>query len=397
MTSTAQPIVLDDELWERVVEISGGAASACYQCGACTAVCPWSQVLGEPLNVRQMVRRAQLGLDDEVANVWLCTSCRQCLALCPRGVDVPALFRSLRGAAWQDQRVPEGLPSVLWSVYWDGNPWGQPPSERFAWARDLDLEPFTAEHEFLLYVGCSASYDARLQKVARALVAILRASGVRFGVLGEQEPCCGEAVLALGNDQYVAEIVERNEQLFAEAGVKNIVTISPHCFDMFASHYSTDAGFRAIHYTQLLGDLAEDGRLPAASVEPLAVTYQDPCFLGRAHGVYEAPRRVLSSIEGVELREMEDNREQGLCCGGGGGRMWMETPVEERFAVLRARDAQATGAEILATACPACLSCLEDGLKVIGAGETRVMDVAEVLAMALDPVAEPAVAQGTSE
>ncbi len=396
MSGPAQPIVLDDELWERVTQLSGGAASACYQCGACTAVCPWGEVLGEPLNVRRLVRHAQLGLDDGSADLWLCTSCRQCLAVCPRGVDVPALFRSLRNAAWEEQRVPEGLSSVLWNVHWDGNPWGQPPSERFSWARDLELEPYTPAHELLLYVGCSASYDARLQKVARALVSILRAAGVPFGVLGDDEPCCGEAVLALGNERFLAEIVERNERLFADAGVRNVVTISPHCFDMFASHSSVADGFQALHYTQLLAELIADGRLPLSGVGPLAVTYQDPCFLGRAHGVYEAPRQVLAAIEGVELREMDDNREQGLCCGGGGGRMWMETPVEERFAVLRARDAQATGAAVLVTACPACLSCLEDGLKVTGAHEMRVMDVAELVEQALAATGEPAVAQGAA-
>jgi Fe-S oxidoreductase len=390
MTSNgSRPIVLDDDLWERVVEVTGGAASACYQCGACTAACPWGRVLGEPLNIRQMVRRAQLGIDDEDGDLWLCTGCRQCVALCPRGVDIPSLFSSLRNEAWQSQHVPDGLASVLWDVHEDGNPWGQPPSQRFAWAHDLELEPYAAEHEYLLYVGCSASYDARLQNVARALVTVLRAAGVSFGVLGEDEPCCGEAVLALGNEQYLEEIVERNRQQFADAGVRNVVAISPHCFDVFASRYGPDPGFETHHYTQLLADLIEDGRLSLPGLDAGAVTFQDPCLLGRAHGVYEAPRRVLTAIDGVELREMDENREEGLCCGGGGGRLWIETPAEERFAVLRARDAVATGAQTLATACPACLSCLEDGLKVVGAGEMRVMDVVELAAAALEAAAAP--------
>lgn len=391
MTNGAQPIVLDDELWERVVEISGGIASACYQCGACTAACPWGQVLGEPLSVRQMVRRAQLGLDDGATDIWLCTSCNQCLSLCPRGVDIPALFRSLRNEAWRKNAVPPGLSSVLWDMEWGGNPWGQPPSERSSWARDLDLPPYTPEHELLLYVGCSAANDPRLQRVARATVAILRAAGVSFGVL-EDEPCCGEAVLGLGNEEYLAEIVQRNERLLAEAGVTELVAISPHCFDMFASHHSPSADFRARHYTQLLAELLEQGRLSLTET-PAITTYQDPCFLGRGHGIYEAPRQVLNAVPGIELREMLDNAEQGLCCGGGGGRMWVETPVEERFAVIRARDAQETGAEVLATACPACLSCLEDGLKVVGATGTRVMDIAEIVAAALVPVSEPSKAE----
>ncbi|MEE8422471.1 MAG: (Fe-S)-binding protein [Dehalococcoidia bacterium] len=400
MTTDTGPIVLDDDLWERVVEISGGIASACYQCGACTAVCPWGQVLGEPLNVRQMVRRAQLGLKDGATDIWLCTSCNQCLSLCPRGVDVPALFRALRNEAWRDNLVPSGLSSVLWDLEWGGNPWGQPPSERSAWARDLDLPEYTSEHELLLYIGCSSAHDPRLQRVARAVVSVLRAADVSFGVL-DDEPCCGEAALGLGNEQYLAEIVERNERRFAEAGVSELVAISPHCFDMFASHHSAEAvgtSFRVRHYTQLLAELIEDGRLTLGQ-SPAVVTYQDPCFLGRGHGVYEAPRQVLTAIGGLELREMVENREQGLCCGGGGGRMWMETPVEHRFAVTRARDAQATGAEVLATACPACLSCMEDGLKVVGATETRVMDIAEIVeaALALPAQSERESEQGLAE
>lgn len=391
------PIVLDDEQWERVTAITQGLAAACYQCGACTAVCPWSDVLERPLNIREMVRRAQLGIEEEAIDIWLCTGCRQCVAQCPRGVDVPELIRSLRNEAWNRQRAPEGLASVMWDVHWDGNPWGRPPSERWAWARDLDLPQYTPQHEFLLYVGCSVAYDARLQKVARSVVAVLRAANVDFGVL-EDEPCCGESVLALGNEGYLAEIVERNSEQFREAGVTELVAISPHCFDMFDSHHG-DAGFRSRHYTQLLAELLDEGRLSlgAAEAGPIAVTFQDPCFLGRGRGLYEPPRQLLTAVDGVELREMEDNREQALCCGGGGGRMWMETPAEERFAVRRARDAQATGAQVLATACPSCLSCLEDGLKVIGAADTRVMDIAELLAEALVPAADGAATAPSAE
>ncbi len=394
MPDADQPITLDDELWERVTEITGGATSACYQCGACTAACPWGLVRGEPLNVRMMVRRAQLGLDGaEGSDIWLCTSCRQCVALCPRGVDVPEVFRSLRAAAWQDRQVPAGLPSLLWDVQRDGNPWGQPPSQRFDWARDLELEPYNDEHELLLYIGCSSSYDRRLQKVARALVTILRAAGVSFGVLGEREPCCGEAVLAVGQHRYLERIIEENMQLFGEVGATDVVTVSPHCFDVFSTHYPQGGGFQPRHYTQLLAELVDAGRLELSSDEPFTVTYQDPCFLGRGHGVYEEPRNVLSAIAGAELREMDDNRDQALCCGGGGGRMWVETAPEDRFGLLRVRQAAATGAEVLATACPACLSCLEDGLKVAGTSDLRVMDIAELVASALVPASEPVAAE----
>jgi len=197
-----EPLTLDDALWDRIVQITSGAAAACYQCGACTAVCPWGLVRSESINVRKLMRRSQLGLQggNGAADPWLCTTCGYCKALCPRGVDIPGVIHSLRREAWRQNAVPKGLRSLLWDVHWDGNPWGQPPSQRFAWARGLDLETFGPNHDLLFYAGCSASYDRRLQKVARALVAILRAAGVRFGVLGEAEPCCGEGVLAVGND-----------------------------------------------------------------------------------------------------------------------------------------------------------------------------------------------------
>jgi Fe-S oxidoreductase len=378
-------LTLDDDVWDRVVEITNGAAVACYQCGACTAACPWGLVRGEAINVRKLMRRSQLGIQsgNGAADPWLCTTCGYCEALCPRGLDIPGVIHALRKDAWSRNAVPKGLTSLLWDVHWDGNPWGQPPSQRFAWARGLDLDAFTREHDVLLYVGCSAAYDRRLQKVARSLVEVLRAAGVSFGVLGESEPCCGESVLAVGNDDYLAEIVEANSRLFREAGVRTVVTISPHCYDVFAGHYDLGEYFRPLHYSQFLAELQADGRLPRMAMDATVVTYQDPCYLGRRHEVYEEPRALLQSIEGLELREMDENREQGLCCGGGGGRMWMETPAEERFGILRVKQAIETGAEVLATACPACLACLDDGLKVVGGEGPRVMDIVEILQVAL--------------
>lgn len=378
------PITLDDERWEKVVEITGGEAAACFQCGVCTAVCPWALVREKPLPVRSLIRRAQLGLDRDGDDLWLCTTCGHCQSLCPRGVDIPGVIRSLRNWAWQERQVPEGLPSLMWDVHWDLNPWGQPPSQRYDWAEGLDLPDFDPDkHEVLFYVGCSSCYDVRMQKVARAFVGVLRAAGVEFGVLGEDESCCGEAVGAVGQEAYLAEIVAANTKLFAERGVGHMVTLSPHCYDIFATEHATDGDFKPEHYTTYLASLLEAGRLELPGIAGIAVTFQDPCFLGRTHDTYAEPRQVLEAIDGIDLREMDDNREQGLCCGGGGGRMFMETVVEDRFAVPRVKQAQATGAQVLVTACPACTSCLEDGVKVVDEVDLRVMDLVEVVGMAL--------------
>jgi Fe-S oxidoreductase len=287
---------------------------------------------------------------------------------------------------------------MLWSEYWNDNPWSQPPSQRSGWARNLDLPAFDPElHEILLYIGCTSSYDRRAQKIAYAQARVLQAAGVRFGWLGNAEPCCGEAVLSVGHKPYFQEIAQHTAQIFHEKGVARLVAISPHCYDVFKNYYpDTVAGesLTALHYTQYLAQLLDEGRLNFntsifdalgrnTNGQAVKVTFQDPCYLGRHNGEYKAPRRVLAAIPGVELVEMEQNLEDGLCCGGGGGRMWLETAPGERFSDLRVVEAAETGATILATACPFCVVCLEDSAKVILKGRhLMVMDIAEIAALA---------------
>ncbi|MBI3969928.1 MAG: (Fe-S)-binding protein [Chloroflexi bacterium] len=429
-----QPIVLDDSRWEKVLAATGGWAAACLQCGLCSGVCPWGRVRSPdapPVSVRHMVRAAQLGLGFDAlpagAPLWLCTTCRLCEVRCPRGVPVTEVVLGLRELAWQEpwlsEQVPPELAGVLWDVYWDGNPWGRPPSQRTVWARDLDLPSYDpASHEALYYVGCTAAYDRRAQQIARALVHVLRAAGIAFGTLGEAEPCCGDAAHSFGQRGYLAELVAANTRLFreragvpAEAGaaLTPLLTTSPHCYDMFEQHYPGLRGvFRPVHYTQYLAELVEAGRLSFSARLPLQVTFHDPCVLGRGNGEFEAPRRLLQAIPGVELVEMAANRAEALCCGGGGGRMWLETPANERFGQLRLAQAQVTGASVLATACPYCVACLDDAVKVdagnrpaSAAGEDRgqgrasmrVLDVAEIAWMALSgplPDTAPGISPG---
>ena len=401
------PVLLEDDRWERVLAATGGWAAACYQCGLCSGVCPWGLVRDEPVSIRKLVRRAQLGLDSQALSdpndmLWLCTTCRACELPCPRGVPITDVVLGLRELAWQqpwlDRPVPEGMASVLWDTHFDGNPWGRPPSQRTAWAGDLDLPAFDpAVHEALYYVGCTAAYDRRSQQVARALTQVLRAAGVAFGTLGEAEPCCGDAAHSFGQRGYTKELVAANTRLFLEHaatdGPRPLVTTSPHCFDMFRSHYPGLAeAFQPLHYTQYLAQLIEAGRLTFPAPLPLRATFHDPCVLGRGHNEYEAPRRVLAAIAGVELAEMPESRADALCCGGGGGRMWLETPASERFANLRVDQARTTSAEALVTACPYCIACLEDGVKVTADGgddDLRVLDVAEIAWLALQQAPAP--------
>lgn len=377
---------LDDALWQRLLDLTDGAAALCYQCGECTAACPWGLVRQGALPVRRLLRQAQLGIEHVEADLWLCTTCGQCQATCPRGVDIPAVFRGLRQIAWEQRAVEKGLPSTLWSLYWNSNPWSQPPSQRAAWAGSLNVQPFDpARHEVLLYVGCTSSYNRRAQKIARALVHLLEAAGVPFGTLGNDEPCCGESALSMGHLPYFEEIAANTMQVFRDRGVRRVMTISPHCYDVFRNHYHyLKTGFQALHYTQYLAELLDQGRLKFERPLDLRLTFQDPCYLGRLNGEYDAPRHVLSAIPGVELIEMTDSRQQGLCCGGGGGRMWLETPPGERFSDLRVQQAADIRVNCLATACPFCLSCLEDSAKMLSTDDIEVLDVAELAWMAVE-------------
>lgn len=378
--------VIDEDLWAELVELTGGTASLCYQCGVCTASCPWGLVLQVPLSVRTFMRLTQIGLHDGSESLWRCTTCAQCEPYCPRGVKITDVFRSLRNIAWNRRKVEKGLPSLLWSVYWNDNPWSQPPTQRSNWAKGLEIPVYDPErHEFLLYVGCTSSYDRRAQRIARSLVRLLKAAGVSFGYLGDGEPCCGEAVLSVGHKPYFREISQQTARLFLEKGVAHLVAISPHCYDVFKNHYPrmlAENGMLIQHYSQYLAQILEEGRLRFERPLDLTVTFQDPCYLGRHNQDYQSPRRILKAIPGVELVEMERCGVDGLCCGGGGGRMWLETAAGERFSDLRVMEAAQTGAGVLATACPFCIVCLEDSAKVMKTEKLQVMDLSEIAALA---------------
>ena len=378
-----EAVLLDDERWDRVLVATKGAAAACYQCGTCTATCPWGLVAGPSIGVRSVMRRAQLGIDGWAEAAWRCTTCGACEARCPHEVPISEVMLGLRSLAWAERTVPQGLGNVLWDVHWDGNPWGRPPSARSAWAAGLDIPRFDAtRHAVLLYVGCTASYDRRGQKIARAVVSLLRSAGVPFGTLGDDEPCCGDPARSLGNEAYFGRIARENTGRLTAEGVTDVVAVSPHCYDTFSRYPGAGEAFRARHYSQLLRDLVAEGKVAFTGVDAMNGTFHDPCYLARHHDESEAPRTVMSAIPWLALVEMERSREETLCCGGGGGRMWMETAPEDRFATARAREAAATGASYLVTTCPHCISCLEDGASVAGARQLKVLDLAELSVLA---------------
>ncbi len=374
------PISVNEELWDRLNQ-AVAPMTLCYQCGVCTAICPLSST-GKSPSVRKLVRSAQAGLMLGSNDAWLCTTCKLCEFTCPRGVPIVDVLHALRTVAFSEHKAPPRLEEVLWKVYENGNPWGEPKAERAKRTEDLGIKEEFEGGEVLLYTGCISSYDPRLQKVARAVSSILKTAGVDFGVLKAQEKCCGDAVYQSGEDAYLEELVTENIATFSKTKASVVVSISPHCFNMFRTVYPKyGATFRAVHYTELVADLLDAGKLKLPRTLESAVTYHDPCYLSRYHGIQEPPRKLLESIEGVKLLEMGNAKENTLCCGGGGGRVFQEAEGE-RLSNIRVREAAETGAQLLATSCPYCIQNFEDSVKTQGRG-IKVVDVAELIAMSM--------------
>lgn len=377
MTTT---VSVNEVLWDRLNQ-AVAPMTLCYQCGVCTAICPLS-VTGHSPSVRKLVRSAQAGLMTGTNEAWLCTTCKLCEFTCPRGVPIVDVLHALRTVAFSEHKAPPKLEEVLWKVYENGNPWGEPKSARAKWAEGLNIKDAFEGVDVLLYTGCISSYDPRLQKVAKSLSNVLKSAGVDFGVLKAQEKCCGDSVYQAGEDAYLEELITENIATFSKTKASVVVSISPHCFNMFKTIYPKyGATFRAVHYTELLADLLDSGKLKPQRHLDTAVTYHDPCYLSRYHGIQEPPRKILESIKGVKLLEMPNSKENTLCCGGGGGRIFQETEGE-RLSNVRIREAAETGAHMLATSCPYCIQNFEDSIKTQGKS-MQTFDVAELTEMSM--------------
>jgi len=368
-----------------VIKANGGEAfKRCYQCGLCDAVCPWNRV--RAFSMRKIVREATFGMTDiESDDIWRCTTCGICPQKCPRDVKQIESGVSLRRIATEYGVFPASaspVRTISASLTGEGNPLNEKRDDRAKWAEGLSVKTFTEEMELLYFPGCYLCYDPRLKKVAVATASILNQAGLDYGILGTKENCCGESIRKTGDEELFKRLAKENIKTFIDNGVRRILVSSPHCYHTFKNEYPEFmVNFEVVHITQYLSELIDAGRLALSKEYGKKVTYHDPCYLGRHNGIFDEPRKVLTKIPGLELHEMPESRADSLCCGGGGGRIWMETPKGERFSDFRIEQAVNVGAEVLVTSCPYCITHFEESRLTLENSESlEIKDITEIIA-----------------
>ncbi|RJX30626.1 MAG: (Fe-S)-binding protein [Desulfarculus sp.] len=372
------------EVSQAIALMGGETLYQCMQCGLCSALCPWPAV-DSPFRTRQLIKMGQLGLEgfesDDI--LYACTTCKLCVVNCPREVAIIDVVRAMRAMIAESGAAPQSLRSIMGSIHSKGNPWSEDRDKREAWTQGLTVPRFDGSQEYFLSVCCTSAFDPRSQDIAKALVKVLNAAGVSYGIIGNEESCCGEALRKMGDEEQFGNLAQKNIKLFQDKGVKKIITTSPHCYMTYTQEYPALGGeFEVVHYTQLLKQLLDEGKIKLGGFSK-KVIYHDPCYLGRHSEVFEEPRALLAAT-GAEVLEFGRNQRLALCCGGGGGRLWMETEPEQRFSTHKVREAVAKGAEVLATCCPYCINMFTDSAKTENVDEKlAVKDLAEIMAESL--------------
>jgi len=405
---------IEDFTWKQLFD-----TDACTVCGRCTSVCP-AHATGKPLDPREIVLKVgevmdatgnppvtpTVGTVPEIAvqadnvferitseELWACTSCKACDEICPVNIEIlDKILDMRRYLSLMESDFPVQLGNTYRAMENSQNVYGLNQGERGDWADGLDgvtiIEPGSGpiEAEYLMWVGCAGSFDDRNKKTARALAKLMQRANISFAILGPSELCTGDSARRTGNEYIFQMLATQNIETLDGLGVKKIVTQCPHCFNTLKNEYPQLGGmYDVIHHSQMLMELVESGQLSmtGASLEE-RVTYHDSCYLGRHNDVYLAPRKVVGSLAGIDLVEMPRNGTQGMCCGAGGGRMWMEESIGKKVNTERAQEALATGADRVAVACPFCYVMMEDGVKGEGREDVKVSDIAEVLLEALE-------------
>jgi Fe-S oxidoreductase len=313
--------------------------------------------------------------------LYSCTTCNNCVQSCkfPFNNEIVNIIMAAREEMVAKGLVMPKIARFFRNIEAYGNPYRELRENRGRWAEGMAIEPYAGQ-EFLFYVGCVGSFDEKGQRAAKAVGELLLKAGISFGILGPAEECDGNEIRLLGESRIFHMLRKKNTELFQKTGVKKIITLSPHSYNVFRKEYPDS--FEVFHYTRILRDLIKEGRLGPTLKLNARVTYHDPCFLGRHAGEYEAPREILKAIPGVKLIEMERNRESSFCCGGGSGNFYTDffSGGENNPSRIRVREAYKTGANVLAVACPTCAIMLGEAIKDEGIEEKLIIkDISEIV------------------
>jgi Fe-S oxidoreductase len=382
---------------------------ACTECGRCQENCP-AYATGKPLSPKKVVlaikehilqdgpamlkdpeaEPAHSLFGDIIENdvLWACTSCRACEEVCPVEIAPMTKLLEIRQArVLMEGDFPEEAQVALRGIEGQGNPWNLAQGERAKWTEGLEITTMAekSDVEYLYYVGCAGSYDERYIKVSRALVKILNEAGVSYSILGNEEMCTGDSAKRIGNEFLAQMMIQSNVETFNNYGVKKVITSCPHCMNTIKNEFPDFEGeYEVINHTDLIQELIEDGKIKP-DISKLGdidqVVYHDSCYLGRYNDIFDSPRNVLEAAVGEgKLVEMERSKSKSFCCGAGGGRMWMEERIGTSVNGERTREAIATGATTIATACPFCMTMLSDGVAAENNEDVKVRDIAEIVA-----------------
>ncbi|MBI4296591.1 MAG: 4Fe-4S dicluster domain-containing protein [Chloroflexi bacterium] len=396
---------ITDLSWKQVLDLY-----SCVICNNCQEQCP-ATATGKPLNPRKVVQDLKQHLltvgpklvkarneeeatainpDNSIVGkvlaedeIWACTTCRACDEICPLWVDhVDKIIDVRRSLVMEQAKMPETAEGALRSIEARGHPWRGTQATRTDWTQGLDVKLMSEGSVDILYwVGCTAALEQRNMKVAIAFGKLLKTAGINFGILGNEESCCGEPARRMGNEFLYQQQVTRNIEILKNYRVKSIVTTCPHCFNTIKNEYPQFGGqFEVMHHSQLLARLIKEGRLSLKQELVGTITYHDSCYLGRYNDIYDAPRQVVKSLPNAKMVEMARRRQRGFCCGAGGGRMWMEETIGKRINQTRLEQALETKAGVIATACPYCIQMFEDAIKTKGLEDSvKARDLAELV------------------
>ena len=401
---------ITDLTWKQTLDLY-----SCVVCGQCQEQCPATSS-GKPLNPKKVIQdfkkhllavgpgllktkgKAEASpaspgkvLPGEVVTedeIWACTTCRACDEVCPLYVEhIDKIIDMRRNLVLEQAVIPETVEGALRSIEDRGHPWRGTTLSRTDWAEGLDIKVLADDSQsrqidILYWVGCTQALEDRSMKIAQAMGKLLKLAGIKFGILGAEESCCGEPARRLGNEYLFQMQARKNIELLKGYDVKKISTACPHCYNTIKNEYPQFGGeFEVIHHTELIANLLEEGKLRVIKGNSGVVTYHDSCYLGRHNDIYKPPRQILNNVPEVTVVEMERNRGKSFCCGGGGGRMWLEEKIGQRISEMRIEQVIETKAQIVATACPFCLQMFDDAIKAKAVeGSLQVMDIAELVA-----------------